>query len=278
MSDARNDRGQGAGDREERMLTVTIDGRAAKAREGAYVLEAARAAGVEIPTLCHHEALEPYGGCRLCVVDVTKAEWGGWCKMVISCQYPVEEGLIVRTDSERVRETRRVVLDLLLARCPETPLVQRLAREHGIERTSYVANGEPTDCILCALCTRICDHIGVSAIATVDRGIGRQVAPPYHEPPPDCIGCLACAEICPTSFIQYQTSDRSRTIWGKTFEMLRCSSCGRAHITVAEAGHFAGRGGVPKSYFETCDVCKRKQMSATFAQLAAAMPVTPVVG
>lgn len=255
------------------MVTVSIDGKVAQARGGTFVLEAARAAGVEIPTLCHHPALEPYGGCRLCVVDVTRAEWDGWCKMVISCQYPVEEGLIVLTDTERVRETRRVVLDLLLARCPETPLIRRLAREQGIERTSYIASAEPTDCILCALCTRVCDHIGVSAIATVDRGIGREVAPPHHEPPPDCIGCLACAEICPTSFIPYQTSDRSRTIWGKTFEMLQCTSCGRAHITVAQADHFAGRGEVPKTYFETCDTCKRKQMSAMFAKLAAAVPV-----
>ena len=155
-----------ADDVQERpMVAMTIDGRATEARAGTFVLEAARGAGVAIPTLCHHPALEPYGGCRLCVVDVTRPEWDGWRKLVISCQYPVEDGLVVLTDTERVIETRRVVLDLLLARCPETPLIQQLAREYGIVETSYQRNPEPTDCILCALCTRVCDHIGVSAIA-----------------------------------------------------------------------------------------------------------------
>ena len=257
------------------MPTVTIDGKTVHAREGAFVLEAARSAGVPIPTLCQHEALEPWGGCRLCLVDVTKEGWDGWRKMVVSCQFPVEEGLIVETSTERVVETRRVVLDLLLARCPETPLVQELAREHGIEKTSYQANPEPTDCILCALCTRVCDHLGISAISTVDRGIGREVAPPFNEAPPDCIGCLACAEVCPTDCIPYQTSDRSRTIWGKTFEMERCPTCGRAHVTRDQAAFFAGRGGVPGEYFGSCDACKRKQMSTTFAGLSAAREEAP---
>ncbi|NWF99398.1 MAG: (2Fe-2S)-binding protein [Thermoanaerobaculaceae bacterium] len=260
--------GTQAGEKGGRMLSLSVDGKSVQVREGAFVLEAARAAGVEIPTLCHHPALEPYGGCRLCLVDVTRPEWGGWCKLVIACQFPAEEGLLVHTATERVVETRRVVLDLLLARCPETPLVQELARRHGIEQTSYVANPEPTDCILCALCTRVCDHLGISAIATVNRGIGREVAPPWGEAPPDCIGCLACAEICPTSCIPYETSEGSRTIWGKTFEMLRCTRCGRAHVTVAEADFFAGRGGVPRSYFELCDACKRKEMAATFVKLS----------
>lgn len=252
------------------MPTLTIDGKTVHAREGAFVLEAARSAGVAIPTLCHHEALEPWGGCRLCLVDVTKEDWDGWRKMVVSCQFPVEDGLIVLTDTDRVMGTRRVVLDLLLARCPQTPLIQRLAAEYGIERTSYIVNPEPTDCILCGLCTRVCDHLGISAISTVNRGIGREVAPPFGEAPPDCVGCLACAEVCPTDFIPYQTSDRSRTIWGKTFEMVRCPTCGRSHITRDQAAFFAGRGGVPERYFETCDACKRKQMSTTFAELSAA--------
>jgi len=248
-------------------VTVTIDGKAVKARAGTFLLEVARGAGIDIPTLCHHPALEPYGGCRLCVVDVTEKGWDGWCKMVIACQFPVKDGLIVFTQSERVLETRKVVLDLLLARCPETPLIQNLAARYGITETSYQRNPDPTDCILCALCTRVCDHLGVSAIATVNRGIGREVAPPFGQAPPDCIGCLACAEICPTDFIPYSTSNSSRTIWGKTFQMLRCPACGRAHITVEQARHFAGKGGVSESYFTLCDACKRAHMAATFQRL-----------
>lgn len=249
------------------MPVLTIDGHAVTVREGAYVLEAARLAGVEIPTLCHHEAVEPWGGCRLCMVDVTRAEWHGWSKMVAACLYPVEDGLVVQTATERVIETRRVVLDLLLARCPETPLVRRMAAAHGILATSYQAAPEPTDCILCGLCTRVCDRIGVSAISSVSRGVGREIAPPFHEAPPACIGCLACAEVCPTRCIPFQTGDRERTIWGKTFRMVRCKECGRAHVTEEQAAFFDGRNGVPRTYFETCDACKRKALARTVASM-----------
>jgi bidirectional [NiFe] hydrogenase diaphorase subunit len=250
------------------MPTLTIDGRKVEVREGAYLLEAAQKARVHVPTLCAFDGLEPWGGCRLCVVDMSQADWDDdWFKMVTACNHPAEDGMTVLTASERVVETRRVILDLLLARCPDTPLIQRLAAEHGLERTSYQPNPEPTDCILCGLCTRVCDHIGVSAIASVDRGVGREIAPPFDEPPPDCVGCLACAEICPTSCIPWSATTRTRTIWGKTFDMLRCPQCGKGHITVAQAEHFARRSGVPEGYFEICDACKRKQMAKTFSKL-----------
>ena len=252
------------------MTTLTINGRTVRAPEGTTLLEAIRGAGFEVPTLCDHKALEPWGGCRMCLVDVTRKEWDGWCKMVVSCMYKVEEGLIVLTETPRVHETRKVVADLLLARCPDTPLVQQLARRYGVEETSYQRNPEPTDCILCSLCTRVCDHIGVSAISTVNRGAGREVAPPFHQAPPDCIGCLACAEICPTSCIPFSTSDSRRTIWGKEFEMVRCPRCGRAHITKEQAAYYGGKNGVPASYFEVCDACKRKDMAGQFTRLAAA--------
>ncbi len=250
------------------MATLTVNGRKVTVADGATLLDAARAAGVEVPTLCHFDGLEPWGGCRLCVVDLWRPGWDAdWFKMVTACNHPAEDGVKVLTDTERVLETRRVVLDLLLARCPDTPLIRALAAEHGIDETSYAVNPEPTDCILCGLCTRVCDHIGVSAIASVNRGWGREIAPPFGEPPPDCIGCLACAEICPTDCIPFTTSDRRREIWGKAFEMLRCPSCGRAHITVAQADHWAGTNGVPRTYFETCDACKRRGVAATAERL-----------
>ena len=252
------------------MPRMTIDGKSVRVKEGAFLLDAARQAGIQIPTLCYHEAIESWGGCRLCLVDVTRPSWEGWCKMVVSCLYPAEDGLVVMTNTDRVLATRKIVLDLLLARCPETPLIQTLARQYGIEKTSYVPNLEPTDCILCGLCTRVCDHIGVSAISSVNRGIGREVAPPFHQAPPACIGCLACAEVCPTSCIPYKTSERERVIWEKTFQMARCPQCGRAHITKEQAAYYGGRNEVPASYFETCDACKRKQLLSTFVSLSAA--------
>jgi len=250
------------------MPTLTVNGRKITVDADAYLLEACRKAGADVPTLCNFDGLEPWGGCRLCVVDMSLATWDDdWFKMVTSCNHPVEEGMTVVTDSERVLATRRVVLDLLLARCPETPLIQQLAREHGIEETSYQRNPEPTDCILCGLCTRVCDHIGVSAISSVGRGWGREIAPPFNEPPPDCVGCLACAEICPTGHITFTTSSLTRTIWGKEFEMLRDETTGEAVITRDQAEHFAKRSGVPATYFETSDRTKRRELAKTFEKL-----------
>jgi bidirectional [NiFe] hydrogenase diaphorase subunit len=251
------------------MPTVFVNGIKVKVVDDAVILDAARAAGVHVPTLCQFDGLEPWGGCRLCVVDMWQQGWDNdWFKMVTACNHPVQDGMKIFTASERVIETRQVVLDLLLARCPDTPLIQRLAREHGIEQTSYQPNPEPTDCILCGLCTRVCDHIGVSAIASVNRGWGREIAPPFNEPPPDCIGCLACAEICPTDCIPYSEGAGVRRIWERDFEMLRDPATGEAVITRAQAEHFAKRSGVPASYFETSDTSKRREMAKTFAKLA----------
>ncbi|HTU01590.1 MAG TPA: 2Fe-2S iron-sulfur cluster-binding protein [Candidatus Sulfotelmatobacter sp.] len=249
------------------LVTVKMDGRRVRIRPGTSLLQAAREAGIDIPRLCHHPALEPSGACRLCVVDIARPEWNGTRKMVTACLYPAEDGLLVFTTTERVRAARRDLLDLLLARCPDTPLIQRLARDHGLQGTSYRPSQEPTDCVLCGLCTRACDHLGFAAISMVSRGIGREVAPPFRRPPADCVGCLACARICPTGHIRYETSDRGRTIWGRTFAMLRCRACGAAHLTVAQAEAWAARTGVPSAYFETCDACKRAATAATMARL-----------
>ncbi len=244
------------------MPTLRVDGVRVTVPAGATVLAAARAAGVEIPTLCHHEGLEAWGGCRLCLVEIRKPGWTGPGRIVTSCNYPAEDGLVVRTSGERVVATRRVVVDLLLARCPETPLVQRLAREHGIEETSYEVNPEPTDCVLCGLCTRACDRMGVSAIASVSRGASRAIAPPFDQPPPDCIGCLACAEVCPTGCIAWSEAGGRRTIWGRVFEMLRCEGCGRSHLTDAQAA-WARAHGAAEQDLRLCDACKREQLGRT---------------
>ena len=260
------------------MALITIDDKTVEAPEGSYILKAAGEAGVSIPTLCQHAALEPWGGCRLCLVEITKEAWDGWSRLVTACNFPVEAELIVKTSSDKVVEARRVVLDLLLARCPETPLIKKLAAEYGIHETSYARNPEPTDCILCGICTRVCDHIGVSAISSAGRGAGREIAPPFGEPPPDCIGCLACAVTCPTDCIPFKENGVTRWIWNREFEMLRCSQCGTAHITKAEAEHFSQRQNVPESYFEKCDRCKRAEHAELFRKLDPMAGDQPLTG
>lgn len=250
------------------MPTLRVDGRSVGVAEGATVLAAARASGAHLPTLCHHEALEPWGGCRLCLVDVAKDGWSGGPRLVAACLYPAQDGLIVQTASPRALATRRAVIDLLLARCPETPLVQQLAREHGIERTSYEVNAEPTDCVLCGLCTRACDRMGISAISSVSRGAGRSIAPPFDQPPPDCIGCLACAQVCPTGHIRADEGAEHRSIWGRTFEMRRCRECGRAEVTMAQVA-WAVAHGADGHDFELCAECKREALARTIRAVSA---------
>jgi bidirectional [NiFe] hydrogenase diaphorase subunit len=250
------------------MPTLTIDGQRVTVPEGATILDAARVAGVHIPTLCHHEALEPWGGCRMCIVDMWKPGWDeDWFKLVTSCNHPAWDDMKVFTHTERVVKTREVVMDLLLARCPSTPLIKEMAADHGLTETTYQVREEADDCILCGLCTRVCDHLGISAISSVNRGSGREISPPFNTAPPDCIGCLACAEICPTNCIEFSTNNRTRTIWGKTFEMLADPKGGRAVITKDQAAFFAAKTGVPESYYETSDATKRREMAVTFQKL-----------
>jgi bidirectional [NiFe] hydrogenase diaphorase subunit len=246
------------------MPALLIDDRPVSVAPGTTLLEAARAAGVMIPALCAHEGLDAWGGCRLCVVDISRPGWSGPPKMVASCLYAAEDGLVVQTTSPRVLETRRAVLDLLLARCPDAPLVRQLAREHGVPQTSYAPVPEPTDCILCNLCTRACEAMGVSAIGTAYRGTGRAVVAPFEHPPEACIGCLACARVCPTHCIPFTDHGTTRTIWGRTFEMQTCRRCGQPTVTAEQATWAAARHDVPAEDSTLCDTCKR----LVFAELA----------
>src|SRR4030043_1821823 len=113
------------------MITLNIDGRAFKAEEGQTILQVARENGIDIPTLCHHEAIEPYGACRLCIVEITR---GRRTRIVTSCLYPVEEGLKVQTNSLRVMQNRKMLVELLLARCSKNKVIRELASQFGIEQ------------------------------------------------------------------------------------------------------------------------------------------------
>ena len=154
--------------------------------------------GIDIPTLCYSSALEPFGACRLCSVDIVDKR--GRKRLVTSCNYPVEEGLTVYTKSEKVLKTRKLLIELLLARCPKVKKIQDMAREYGVQKPRFWIKDEEEDCILCGLCTRVCEErIGVYAINFAKRGVEREVTAPYHSFSNDCIGCGACALVCPTN-------------------------------------------------------------------------------
>jgi heterodisulfide reductase subunit A len=185
------------------MGSLIIDNRKVHVEEGATILDAAKVAGIRIPTLCYHEALAPYGACRMCLVEIIA---GGRPGLAASCAYPALEGLVVRTDTQRVFKARRMVAELLLARCPEVPEVKALAQELGIERPRFRLEAE--NCILCGLCVRTCEEIvGVSAINFVNRGTAREVTTPFSVSSEVCIACGACAMVCPTGAIQIEGAE-----------------------------------------------------------------------
>jgi bidirectional [NiFe] hydrogenase diaphorase subunit len=174
------------------MIEIEIDGRRIGAQEGETIISAARRVGIHIPALCYHEALSSYGTCRLCSVEV-----------VASCLYPVSPGLVVKTNTEKIRRLRRGIMELLLSRSSSSETMQRLREEMGVEEIPYTE--DKNDCILCGLCARVCEEIAeANAITLVNRGTLREVAPPFHEISDACIGCGGCAYVCPTGAIRIE--------------------------------------------------------------------------
>ena len=179
-------------------ILLQIDGREVEAREGMTILEAARTVGINIPTLCYHEKLEPYGACRICTVEV---ETRGRTNLVAACLYPVEENLVVRTRSEKVIKIRKMLLELMLAHAPEAGALQDLAQEYGVREVRF--EKEPSFCILCGLCVRYCAEVKKkNAIGFVDRGVRREVSFIPEIASKECWNCKECFSLCPTEALQ----------------------------------------------------------------------------
>ncbi len=205
-------------------MRLTIDDRPIQVRSGCTLLQAAREHDIRIPTLCFHEALMPYGACRLCLVELA-SERGS--RLVASCSYPCEENLQVRTNTDLVIRARRTVIELLMVSGGHLPLVRALADEIGLE-TPYVEL-EKDDCILCGLCVRACrDIVGVGAISLTHRGMERTVSTPFQISSADCIECATCALVCPTGVIRIEDVTRPiRTshVWKSIYERRACRLC-----------------------------------------------------
>jgi ferredoxin len=243
-----------------RICTLQIDGRPVSVPEGTTILEAGRKAGIEIPTLCHHPALEPYGVCRVCIVELKR---GRRVRVVTACNFPIEEdGLEVSTNSERIRKDRRTVLELMLARCFSSPVIREFAAKFGVTDTD-LEKTEGEECILCGLCVNVCrDLIGQAAIGFESRGADRKTATPFGEPTEDCIGCGACAYVCPTGCIKLEDLPQERMIdrWMTLAPFFKCRKCGKSFGSVRQLELLKSRQPVGKSYLEMCPECRGKSL------------------
>lgn len=207
------------------MIHLTIDNQEIEVEEGTTILEAARDIGIFIPTLCYHQALEPYAACRLCVVEL---EGKRGSRLVASCAYPCEEGAVVRTNSDMVRRSRQVAVELLMASGEHLPLVMALATELGVAEPRFRLL--PDDCILCGLCVRACrDIVGVAAISLVNRGMEKKVDSPFEIASKVCIECGTCVLICPTGALKLEDITKEQKDvhrWDSLFDHYSCHICG----------------------------------------------------
>ncbi|MBW2633381.1 MAG: FAD-dependent oxidoreductase, partial [Deltaproteobacteria bacterium] len=187
------------------MITFKLNGKKVQGEEGQYILQVAEKHGVDIPTLCHHKALDPAGMCRICTVELFD---GRRTRFVTACNYPIWEGMEVKTDTDVVHEGRKLIVEMLYARCPEVPLLKKLAKTYNIESPRFKPEGD--DCILCGLCTRICKKMGNSAITLTGRGLELNIDTPFNVQSDICMACGACASLCPTGHI---TLDRVNNLF-----------------------------------------------------------------
>jgi NADH dehydrogenase/NADH:ubiquinone oxidoreductase subunit G len=224
------------------MIEFYMNGLKASVQAGTTVLEAAQFLGFPIPTLCHLEGLTPYGACRLCVVEIGE---GSKAKLVSACTYPAENGLKVRTASSRVMRARRMVIELLLASCPQSKTIQDLASSHGVRRQRF--RQEHEKCILCGRCVRMCEEqMMAKAIGFRGRGQTRSIGTPFDVPSPSCRLCGGCMYVCPACELRCTFNQPEAAI---------CGSCTNLPPPCLEKKPFEDM----MCYMTPCVACEIKQ-------------------
>ncbi len=220
------------------MIYFLLNGLEVAVEKGTTLLEAARFYGIEIPTLCHNEGLSLYGACRLCLVEIGAP---GKSRLVSSCTYPAQQGLQVRTHSERVMKTRKVIIELYLATCPSSKTIQDLASRYHVTEVRF--RRKHNDCILCGLCVRYCkEQMQGKAIGFVNRGAERRIATPFDRKFGECRFCGGCMYICPVCQPRCQGPQEENTV---------CNSC------LNLAPPCLDRFGDTMCYMDPCVACEQ---------------------
>lgn len=244
-------------------MNITIDGKVCQAEAGEFLLVVARRNNIYIPTLCHSDALPGQASCRLCIVEVVE---NGRPKVVTSCVYPVTKEIEVITNSAKILSMRKTIIMLLAARVPNNEHINRLREEYSVPQPARFTSDGNEQCLLCGLCVKACETVGLSAISTINRGITKKVATPYDEPAETCMGCGACAQVCPTGAIPINVEQQQRIIWNKKFELISCIKCGKAFITKEQIEYMRTKLGSTDDEV-LCENCKRTQIFNKFKDI-----------
>ncbi len=239
-------------------VKFSIDGKTIEGVRDQSIMEIARDSGITIPGLCYHPEVKSSGGsCRLCLVEVHQA---GRMRVVTACNYPVRETIEVKQETPLIKRLRKTILELLLARVPDSDVIKELALEAGITETRFKKDEGDDNrykCIACQLCTQVCEEVvGVSAISMLSRGPDKTPGTPYKKASATCIGCGACVYVCPTNAITMKDSTGIRKIWGREFTMHACSACGNHFIPDAQIDFIVKTTGKERTFFDKCPDCR----------------------
>ena len=216
---------------QKKQVILIINGKKYPADEGEILLGVALREKIAIPHLCYEPSLDPYGACRLCMVEVVKR---GKREMATSCTLRAAEGMEIVTDSPEIVKHRNILFELYLAQAPKSEVIKTMASRYGVTKTRFLKKLDTTDslgnkCVLCGLCVRACNEImGAGAIGFVNRGPYTVVNTPYSEPTKDCYGCGACVQVCPTHAVEMEDDGDTRVMksWSATrVPLTQCSCC-----------------------------------------------------